>query len=38
LSRKVFEQLYRYKRHKGLPTFELALQALLDEQTADTRP
>jgi hypothetical protein len=38
LSRVVFEQLYRYKRHKGLPTFELALQALLDEQTADTRP
>lgn len=38
LRRDVFEQLYRYKRHKGLPTFELALQALLDEQTADTRP
>lgn len=37
LRRDVFEQLYRYKRHRRLPTFELALQALLDERTGDTR-
>lgn len=30
LNRDMFEQLYRYKRQKGLATFEHALQDLLD--------
>jgi hypothetical protein len=29
LGRDVMDQLYRYKRQNGLPTFELALQSLL---------
>jgi len=34
LSRDMFEQLYRYKRQKGLLTFEHALQELLAAKTS----
>jgi hypothetical protein len=30
LRRDAFEQLYRYKRARGLPSFETALEELLD--------
>ncbi len=35
LQHEAFEQLYRYKRRRGLPTFERALQELLEASTAD---
>lgn len=34
LQRDAFEQLYRYRRRRGLPTFESALQELLDASAA----
>jgi hypothetical protein len=30
LQQDVFDRLYRYKRHRGLPTWEQALDTLLD--------
>ena len=35
IDHDVFEQLYRYKRHNGLATWEQALQALLGEPRAE---
>lgn len=36
LDRDVFEKLYRIKRALGLPTFELALERLIDDRIAET--
>ena len=38
LDRRVFEQLERYKRDHGHPTFERALAALLENQPTDAAP
>jgi Family of unknown function (DUF6084) len=38
LRREAFEQLYRYKRQKGLPSFEHALHDLLDAKTVSVAP
>jgi hypothetical protein len=32
LEREAFDALYRYKRHNGLPTFEVALKHLLEDR------
>jgi hypothetical protein len=35
LPRTLFEDISRYKRQRGLPTFEAALQRLLDAASAE---
>jgi uncharacterized protein DUF6084 len=35
VPRAMFEQLYRYKRERGLPTFDAALRSLLDLSASD---
>jgi hypothetical protein len=37
IDHDVFEQLYRYKRHHGLATWEQALQSLLGDARGDSR-
>ena len=38
LNREVFERLYRYKRERGLPSWEQALEELLDHTLAESQP
>lgn len=38
LDRDVFDALHRYKRQKGLPTFELALKSLVEGELASLSP
>lgn len=37
ISRDAFERIYRYKRARGLPTWEQALTSLLDHEPQDER-
>lgn len=38
LQRSAFDALYRYKRERGLPTFERAIEELLARRTAEAAP
>ena len=38
LRRDTFEQLYRYKRQKGLLTFERAIEDLIETSMASPSP
>ena len=38
LNRDVFERLHRYKRERGLPSWEQALEELLDHSRAESQP
>ncbi len=38
LDRGVFERLYRYKRERGLPSWEQALDELLDHAAVESQP
>ena len=38
LDRDAFDALYRFKRRRGFPTFEQAVQALVDGETASLAP
>lgn len=38
LGSEVFEKLHRFKRERGYPTWDQALQGLLESRAAETRP